>query len=330
MESVISNLAASLARSFANWAVLLFTILLFPPLASAQDMSALVGQAMDKQLPKSRIDFTGTLPQAIQNFGDLTGVRIEADSTVYDALPWGELTTFSARYEHQTLRQSLAAICQKLGLEYELGKESIHLHPLPALVRLGRRCTIEELAALDLLARTPLEPNDLYPTPESLIAAIDAKLRQTTYAIENRGFDVQGAGTVTISRNATLLEALEEIQLQTDATWYPWGKSLVVIKKPELIRMLLAKPITTRYSGQDISQVLLDLSQRSGVNFQIDPGVEQQIPAQFRTVRLILDNATVQQALESICGFTGLSYAVMPSGIHVSYVGPASPATHPQ
>jgi hypothetical protein len=297
--------------------------------ARAQQMSALIGQALDKQLPREQIDFSGTLPQAIATFGDMTGVRIEADNTVYDALPWGDLTTFSAKFQHQTLRAALAAICQKLGLEYQLDKEAVALRPLPALSRLGRRCTVEELAALDLLGRTPLEPNDLHPTAGALIAAIDARLAKTTYAVEDRAFDPADKTIVTVARNATLADALEEISLQTGATWYPWGKSLVVLKKPEQIRMQLARRISTRYSGQDVSEVLEDLAQRSGINFEIEPGSIQKINPQFRTIKLVLDNATIQQALESISGFTGLSYSVIGTGVHISISAPSNPTDAP-
>jgi hypothetical protein len=301
-------------------------VLLLASAAPAQEMSALIGQALDKQLPDAKIDFSGTLPQAIAKFGDMTNVRIEADGAVYDLLPWGDLTTFSARFEHQTLRQALGAICQKLGLEYQLDKQAVELHPLPALARLGRRCTVEELAALDLLGRTPLEPADLHPTGGRLLASIDSKLQKTSYAIEDRAFDSQDKAVVTVARNATLLDGLEEISLQTNATWYPWGKGIVVLRKPDQIRMQLGRRITTRYSGQDISEVLLDLSQRSGINFEIEPGAIQKIAPHFRTVKLLLDNATVQQALESISGFTGLGYSVTNSGIHISYALPTPPS----
>jgi hypothetical protein len=290
-------------------------------------MSALISQALDKQLSAQPVQINGTLPQAIAQFADLTGVRIEADHSVYDVLPWGDLTTFNARLTNQTLRQGLTAICQKLGLQFELQDQAIELHPLPALRRLGRRCTIEELESLDLLAQTPLDPSALHPNAAKLLAHIDAKLQKTNEDLENRAFVDSNGPPISIARNATLLDALDEIPLQTDATWYPWGKTVVVLKKADCIRMQLSKRITTRFSGQDISSVLLELSNRSGVAFQIEPGAVQKIPPQFRNIRLSLYDATVQQALESIDGFTGLGYSVTDAGVRISYAAP--PATQP-
>ena len=53
------------------------------------------------------------------------------------------------------------------------------------------------------------------------------------------------------------------------------------------------------------------------------------MPPEFRTIHLVLDNATVRQALESISGFTGLGYLVKPNGVYVwnqSSGGPAGSA----
>jgi hypothetical protein len=296
--------------------VLSIPCLIASPLA-AEQTSALIAQALDKQLPQNEIRFNGTLPQVIQQFGDMTGVRIEADDAVYDALPWGDLTTFHAEFHHETLRQALSAICQKLGLQYELQDQAVQLHLLPPLERLGRRCTVDELQCLDFLASTPLEPKQTEFTAERLVTTIDAKLEKSPYAIQNRAFASDDKTPVNVSRHATLLDALEEISLQTNATWYPWGDTLVVLRKSDQIRLQLSKRITLRFEGDDIGSVLLDLSQRSGVDFQIQPGAEQKIPAAFRTVRLVMENATVQQALESIAGFTGLDYSITDRGVYI-------------
>jgi hypothetical protein len=307
---------------------ILFIALAASPLC-AEQTSALIAQAMDKQLPKNEIHFDGTLPQAIQNFADLTGVRVEADDSVYDVLPWGDLTTFRADFHNQTLRQALAAICQKLGLTYELQDQSVQLHLLPPLQRLGRRCTVDELQCLDYLAATPLDAKQSDFTAEHLLAAVDARLQKSPYAVENRAFVPADSTPVNVSRRASLLDDLEEITLQTNSTWYPWGDTVVVLKKSDQIRLQLSRRLTTRYDGQDVANVLLDLAHRSGLDFQIEPASLQKIPAPFRTLRLELDNATVQQALESIAGFTGLGYTVTDSGVYI-YSNTATPTASTQ
>jgi hypothetical protein len=287
--------------------------------------SAVISQTMDRQLPRERIEFDGTLPQVIQTFAGLTGVRVAVDNSVYEVLPWGDRTTFRATFVHQTLRQALTAICRKLGLEYDLTNQAIELRPLPALRRIGRRCSVEELQAVDLLARTPLGAVELHTTAARLIGAIDAKLAGSGYAVENRAFGPDDPPGVTVARNSTLLDALDEISLQTDATWHPWGNSIVVLKKIDQIRIEMATRITVRYDDKDVSQVLEDLSQRSGIDMEIEPGAVRKIDAQFRTIRLELDNASVEQAMQSICGFTGLGFAVTERGVRIWYA--MAPAT---
>jgi len=301
-------------------ALLLSTFLLAccPAAYGQSSSSALINEALDKQV-KLNIS-NQTIPQAIQKIADETGVRIEVSPRVYDLLPWGEQTTINAKIENQTLRGALAAITRKLGLTFELKDEAVELQPLPSLRRLGRRATVDELGVLDLLARAPLEPTTDRPSVKQLLAAVDGKLEaaKSTFAIENRAFgDNAGSVQIPVARNATLLDALEAIPQNSDATWYPWGSTLVVQEKADHYRDQLGKTFTARYNGVDIAQVLSELSSRSGVPFVIEPGAVQRIPQDARIVKLTLDAAPIQQALENIAGFTGLAWSVSDKGVYI-------------
>jgi len=81
-----------------------------------------------------------------------------------------------------------------------------------------------------------------------------------------------------------------------------------------------------RYDGVALEQVLLDLHQRSGIKFDYDPGTLQQIPVESRTVRMFLDNVSIESALESIKGLTGLEYTIRDDGIDLSAKAGASSA----
>ncbi|HLL90804.1 MAG TPA: hypothetical protein VK324_15995, partial [Tepidisphaeraceae bacterium] len=185
--------------------------------------------------------------------------------------------------------------------------------------RLGRRATLDELRALDLLASTPAEFGPPPMKVKDLLAAVDKRLAdaKADFAVENRaGPDVAGRA-VDYPRNATLMDALEAVVAQTEATWYPWGKSLVALPKDDQVRNQLAKTVNKRYNGVNVAQVLLELSQEAGVEFTIEPGAIQRLPPEARNVRMLLDNASVQQALEYIAGFTGLAYQVNDRGVAV-------------
>jgi hypothetical protein len=296
-------------------AALLITLL--PLGALAQSSSALINEALDKQV---KLDINTTLPQAMASIATDTGVRIEASPDVWELLPWGEQTNIKAKIENQTLREALDAITRKLGLTYTLQDEAVELRPLPALQRLGRRATVKELQVLDLLTSTPFSSTNPRPTAKEILAAVDSKLdaAKSDFAVENRAFDTTTGDTqIAIPRNATLLDALESIPRATGATWYPWGKTLVVVPKEDQVRTQLAKTITVRFNGVDVSQVLSELATRAKVSFNIEPGAVQRISPESRTIRLVLDNASIQQALESLSGFTGLAWSVNDKGVYI-------------
>jgi hypothetical protein len=191
---------------------------------------------------------------------------------------------------------------------------------MPALARLGRRANLPELQALDKLASTNLNlPSDQIKVSQ-LIEAIDQKLVElkSPFAVENRlGERVSSDRMISVPRNATMLDALEALATQTAGTWYPWEKSVVILPKEQQVRNLLNKTISARYEGVDVTQVLAELSQRSGVDFTYEPGAIQRVPAQYRTIpKLVLIDVPIKQALESLAAFTGLGYVANESGVY--------------
>jgi len=285
----------------------------------AQSSSALIAEELDKQV---KLDFPQNtpLPQVMQAITKDTGVSLVADPAVYELLPWGEQTGLTVKIENQTLRQALDVITQTLGLTFVLKQETVEVRPTPALKRLGQRATPPELEVLNLLASTPADIKGDRASVKDLLAAVDAKLEaaKSPFALENRAFDDTSLATpVPVAKNASLMDALESLVESTSATWHPWGKTIVIIPKEEHVRRQLGKEISVRYNDVDIAKVLTELSARSGVAFTIEPGAVQNIPPEARKVGLILDNTSVQQALEYIGGFTGLSYVVNDKGVYL-------------
>lgn len=300
-------------RSFSVAVVLLCLSLSL----TAQDTSALINQALDQPV---KMQFDTVLPDAMSTIAKTTGVRIEAEAAVWDLLPWGRQTNINAKIENQTLRQAMDAITRKLGLIYVLKDEAVELQPMPALRRLGRRATIQELQSLDLLSGQSLELKIDRPTVKQLVDAVDARLAagKSPFAVEYRPGDaIRPDKTVSVPRNAALADALETMARETALTWYPWGRTILIVPKEEQIRGQLAKTLTLRFPGVEVSQVLSELSDRSGVKFEMEPGAVQRIPPEFRNIHLVLDNSSITQALETISGFTGLGYVVTPRGIYL-------------
>ncbi|HEX8322344.1 MAG TPA: hypothetical protein VF595_00400 [Tepidisphaeraceae bacterium] len=302
----------------ARPALLLFALstLALGRTAVAQSSSALINEALDKLID---LNLDTTLPQALQTIEEKTAVPIRASSTVYDILPWGDQTKLTAKISNQTLRQALTAITAKLGLRFIVGDQAVELHPMPALTRLARRCTVDELTALDVLASLPYPDTKALVTMEKLSTDIDSGLAaaKTNYVIDGRVTEDVGKQTVRLPRGASYLSALEEMHRQTRATWYPSGRTVVVVQKEQLVQNLLSRPITVRFNGVDVAQVLTELARLSGVEFSIEPGAVQRVAPESRVIKLELENASTRQAMESIAAFTGLHYVQSDGGVYV-------------
>src|SRR3954464_7771197 len=103
-------------------AIAVLLILSISTFARAQSSSALINEALDKQV---KITFPNKtpLPQILQQITNDTGVRIEPAPDVWAILPWGEQTAISATIENQTLRQALEALTRPVGLTFTLRDE---------------------------------------------------------------------------------------------------------------------------------------------------------------------------------------------------------------
>ena len=297
--------------------VVAIAVLLLAHIAHAEDTtSALINEALDKPV---KLTLKALLPQSMEQIQDQTGVPIKIDAAVWDLLPWGRNTNIIATIENQTLRQALEAITRKLGLEFEIKNESLVIEPVPALRRLARRSTKDELDCLDNLNKLSLEKSGAMPL-KTLLDGIDAKLAasKTPFVVDRPAGDLIPLTTeVNIARNATLLNALDAISKQTEATWYPWGKTIVILGKQDQIKRQLSRTISIRYSGADLAQVLSDLSQKAGVPFDIESGALQQLPPEARAINLILEDYTIHDALDAIRGTAGLDFMIRDGGVYL-------------
>ena len=301
-----------LRRFFIPMIALLFAL----PAFAEDTTSALINQALDKP---AKLTLNSLLPQAMEQIQQQTGVPIKVDPAVWDLLPWGRDTKLNATIANQTLRQALEAITRKLGLQFDIKNENLVLEPIPSLRRLARRSTAQELDCLDELSKVPLNTNGVM-TLKAMLDAVDAQLAiaKSPFVIDRpAGEMIPTTAEVNVPRNSMLLDALEAMVKQTSATWYPWGKTFIIVSKQFQVRRELNRSLTVRYEGVDLAQVLSDLAQKSGVPFDIEPGAIQQLSPEARTINLILDDYSIHEALESLRGATGLDYMVRESGVYL-------------
>jgi hypothetical protein len=298
--------------------------------AQSRNSSALINAGLDKPIA-FKLDNT-PLPKVLESIEDKTGVPVRLAEGAYDVLPYGTDTPITATVENLSLRDALVAIGGKLGLQVELRNEFVELVPHPALLRLGRRVTLQELRTLDVLGSRAIDLSkndhpDVLPLTKSIdqsLAAFDGELKTkgqppAKIVVEIRsaeGVDPTKPSPVMLSRGTTLLDALEAIDAQTKLTWYPWGDSVVVLPKTDVIRSLLDRPMSAHYDGVDLSEVMLDLARRSGIEFNIEPGAIQRVPPEFRIVKLNAD-ASLHQVLDALQGYTGIGYVIGEDGIYM-------------
>lgn len=292
-----------------------------------QVTSALIGEQLDKPIT---LDFqNATLPQALKTIEDQTGIPLRVPNETWNILPWGRQTPISAEVKNAPLGNALGEIVGKLGLRYVVNDETVDIVPLAPLARLGKRATIEELRTLDLLRMQDApDPERAISTAEIIdrvdqtLAQIDEELRKSNLAptgvvIEQRADNLDLDKPLQMPRNLKLYDALELIDQQTRLTWYPWGKTIIIRPKKDVNRERLEKQVTVRYDGNDVTQVLTDLSSKSGLAFSIEPGAVQRVPPEYRSIRLYAEDASVRQTLESLSAFTGLGYVVTDDGVYI-------------
>ena len=131
--------------------------------------------------------------------------------------PGADQTNIKATIQNHTLRQGLTAITQKLALEFVLTDESVQLRPIPALQRLGRRATVDELEVLDLMTRTPMELD--HPTAGQIVRSCRWKTRRAEiaqFAIDDHADNDNTARSEDQHpRNASMADVLEDLCQQT-------------------------------------------------------------------------------------------------------------------
>ncbi len=273
-----------------------------------KEIEALIAQALDE---KTDLEVKNMpIREALQKLSKETGIPIEMEMHTVWLLPYGSQTLLTATIHDRPLRESLTAVLRPLGLDFVPERERVTVRPTPALRRLARRATWQELATLEMLS-TPPWSKELFDSLKIQFqdsTADDLNVnRQTLWKLAS----AVGAGTAA--------EVLEHATDQYGWTWFPSGEGIVILSKTHQVERQLQRPVKVKYVQAGVRDVLLDLANWAGVLLRLDPGVLAALPAQsVERISLSMENATVQQALEVITGETGLGYFIEPNGIRIT------------
>ncbi len=278
------------------------------PSAGENELSVLILQSLDQ---KTRLMVENApIRQALTALSDSTGIPIAISDETLAFLPYGSQTMLSARIEDQPLRVSLEAILRPAGLRFEVRADRVEVTPAPALRRLCRRATWEELELLEQLHARPWSPEFAASLPYRFL---DMPERD---AEANRRILLELAEAVGPGPAAEVLELACE---RHGWTWRPEDGKVTILTRTRQVEDQLNTRVTLRYDRIHLKDALLDLAARAGVLLKMEPGVLAGLPQEtVRQFSLSVNNMTICQALEVVAAETGLSYIIEPQGLRIA------------
>jgi hypothetical protein len=272
--------------------------------AGAQDLRDLVEAALDERIT-SRVEIEEQpVRAALRELEGATGLRFELDPHAVDWMPYGAQTRISIALQDVSVRQALGRIFDGLGLQMRVADDVVVVEPAPALDRLGRRLTLDEVKLLQTLAAAPWD---------ALRDAPPIRFRLPP------GEDYRSILEAEIAAGAAVpaIDQLETATRNLGWYWVPEGSEIVVYSQSENIAQRLERPLDLHYRRMPLDEMLLDLGRRVGVTFQFEPGALQKVDASARQVDLIQRSMPLRQVLELVCGNTGLWYEVTEAGVYI-------------
>lgn len=270
----------------------------------------LVEQALDQRVNHIQIK-PQPLPDALRTLGEKTGLRFTIHEDALRFMPYGDQTQVQITLEDITVRDGLRRICGGLGLRIDVIEDRVHIKPAPVLERLNRRLTLPEAELLQKLVQ--MRWSD-FPRE-------DLRLQLRIPSNTNPRPQLEHA-----LKNAPGHDALQQLEAATDFLgwrWMPNDSTLVFYLPIEDIERRLTRTVDLVYTRKPLDELFIELGRRADITVMFEPGALRAVGAQDRLVDLVQRDTTVRQALELICGNTGLRYALTDQGVVID--GPEHP-----
>ncbi len=285
--------------------------------AAEADRAPLIEQALDQTM-RFRIEEAPVL-EAFVALTKETGVDISVLPEVIDLLPYGSDTKVSVVLENLPLREGLSQLLLPLGLTFEVTPWSVIVWAQPALWRIGRRATWDELDQLNFARRTDWAA--LAGDRVNLRAHVQFRVNvEDPVALLATAVGRIGAGP----GDQVLTLACESLGW----TWFPEADKIVILPAADEFRRELARPVSLRRTHRPLVEVLQALGQKAHLTIRHEPGVLASLPERTRqNFSLLVEGVTVGEALEQIAAATGLGYRL--DGDAVVFYHPGSVAPQP-
>jgi len=290
-----------------------------PTAAGDEDWQTLIQQALDQNT--DLIIEEQPIAEALAYIGQKTGVSIEIDPQVIDLLPYGRQTAVSATIRNISLRDGLAGFLRPIGLNCVVQANRLRAVPVPALLRVGRRVTWEELKVLAELGSRPWS-SELSAGLRTVFEGELLREPDPAGRLHERALRV-GAGN-----GLTVLEAACE---SLGWVWYPDGERVIVTGAVDFGRKRLAHVASFNLREMPLASVLTELGREAGLLVRFEPGSLAALPAGVRErCTLCAQNISYEQAFELIAGASGLVYEVRGDGVWLTGASPGAGGEPPR
>jgi hypothetical protein len=264
-----------------------------------------VAQALDQKVENLTISGV-ELPAALADLGRQVGIQITLDEDAVELLPWGRQTKLKdVSVSHASLREALPQILGPLGMTYAIRDMSVVVIPTDALGRMTRRATWDELKLLRRAMETEYTPQAFadFKVQYRITAKVDAP------KLLNEQMEKAGQGSVA--------QILETATGSLGWIWFPEDDHFVIRTQQAQIANKLSRRITAKYTNVPLSQILMELADKSDIALHLEPGMMLKLPASAQSYSLSIQSSSVRQALELIAADIGLTYDVHADGISI-------------
>jgi hypothetical protein len=254
------------------------------------------------------------------------GVEITLDDDAIEFLPYGEQTRLKVTLKNIKLSKALGRVLSQQGLTWQREGDAIRILPTGALYRLGRRTSFDELRLLGAVhatrigAETP--PDEVRKALASAagLEEVSLEFRVSPHRLKN---GLAAAKTDALKRAGMALPGtgadwLEMLCHGMDWTWYCRGEEIVILDKAAQVERQLQKQVSVKYRKAKLQDVLFELAGKARVELRMSPGVMRHVPEGIKdSLNLIMEEATVSQALQALSGATGLKFTPTAKGLKV-------------
>jgi hypothetical protein len=272
-----------------------------------------------------------TLEDTFRQLEASSGLRFDLHQAQpgIELLPYGDLTQITATLQGITWRQALRELLKPLSLEYQAGRDEIFILPTPWLLHQPMRMNREELDALVQLQTVRLTNKD---------DNLSKRLQEVTggkkfvFFFKDRPLkednDVAEKILTSAPQPAAAVLDLYARRVVEDGCWYlrsakSGGEGapieIVMLHRRELTAMKCQKRISQQYPQIPLQDILRDMARLAGLKIHFEPGCIDMVDENTRLKSgLVVRACTIENALETIAGMTGLAYAYGPDSLNIT------------